>query len=263
MQCLFAGPNSQKLSMRDRRKALRDLYLFECNCKHCANKVENVGSAFACPKCGPRGALIVSLDHNYCVLCNGENFDIREACDKLVEVKELLARTWPLVEMQRYQQAEAALQRLLDNYGKYFYEKCDLMLELKEKLGFVLDLQKKPIAAAKHWLDCFYGQVETDGYDDSYEALFYLLKITQALIEDADRTLDRLDKVKTNLDKAKKYFNRAMAISKKLQGKECRVLEARSDILEQMPEPTAVAKDLHTLENFLQVAAQQISAMGK
>ena len=153
------------------------------------------------------------------------------------------------------------MTNLLDINGRFFYEKCDLILEIKEKLGYCLEQQKKLIPAAKCWLDCFYGQIELDGHDDTYEALFYILKISQSLIEEADSALDRVEKVKSNLDKAKKYFSRAMSISKKLQGKECRVLEARSDLLEQMPEPTVVAKDIHTLENYVQMADAQIAAM--
>ncbi|KAI1296598.1 SET and MYND domain-containing protein 4 [Halotydeus destructor] len=256
---LCYGPFYRKMATRDRKDILKKCYFFDCKCSSCSSKQENLGAAFACLQC-KTGPLIVHADGtSYCSGCKLTDAPVDELLQHMQQTRLVLEQTWPLVVDGKHLMAEDILKKLMNDKGKFFYKNNDLILEIKEKLAYIYECQKKLRSAAKLWLDCYYGQLELDGFDDSYEALFYLLKITSSLVEEADGMLDQLDKVKISFHKATKYFARAMSISKKLQGKECRVLEARSDLLEQMPEPTVVAKDLQALENYLQVADEQIS----
>lgn len=250
---LCYGPYCRKMSVKDRKDALATSYFFNCDCTACTQKIENIGAAFSCPHC-KIGPLVANYSDgsNYCVNCTKSAPSLGMYLQKLDEIKQMLPDIWRFVEKGQLLEAEGRLQNILLNYGQFFYSKSDLIAEVKEKLAYIFEEQKQLKAAMKCWLDCFYSTRELDG-EDTYEALFYLLKITSALIEEADTFLDRRDKVRSNLDKARKYFSRAMSISKKLEGKECRVLEARSDLLEQMPEPTTVAKDLATLERYCQM----------
>lgn len=246
---LCYGPHSRKLSTKDRRDVLKKSYFFDCDCKSCTSGKENVGLAFACPKCA--GALVINYsdDTNGCVSCKNTVSDVSPLIEKLNEIKSALGLIWNVVEEGRYAEAEGRLHQVLANYSRYLYSKSDIICEIKEKLAYVCEEQKKLRDAMKAWLDCYYITKELEG-EDTYEALFYLLKITSGLIEEADSFLDNPEKVVANLAKAKKYFARAMVVSKRLEGKEVRVLEARSYLLEQMPEPTVVAKDLETLTNY-------------
>lgn len=64
------GPHYQKDTIYDRRKLLKECYMFHCECEACANGWENLSLAYRCTHCD-RGALIWFAEGGgYCTNCN-------------------------------------------------------------------------------------------------------------------------------------------------------------------------------------------------
>lgn len=244
------GPFDRKVSRRDRREVLKKNYFFDCECTSCKNQVENIGSAFACPVC-PEGAVIVSFfdRSSYCVKCLKSNIlDVDAVEEKVEQLRPQLQMLWDEMEEGNLSEAEFALNSLIRNYSKYVYSKSYRMIELKERLAYVYEVQNKMRDAMRLWLECYYSTRHLEG-EDNYDCLFFLLKISQGLIMESDSAVERkeFDKIKVNLDKINKYFKRAIMVSKLLKGREGKLLEARDDILHSLPDLHAVSSDIKNL----------------
>lgn len=247
------GPFDRKMSTKDRRDVLRKNFFFDCECRSCQERKENIGSAFACPACQD-GAVIVNYSDrtNYCIKClRGSVIDIDAMEEKIEQLRPSLELLWDELEQGNIVEAEFGLNAMIKTYSKYFYEKSYRMIELKEKLAYVYELQKKLREAMKLWLECYYATRQLEG-EDNYDCLFFLLKITSALIEESDGLVEDkdFDRMRANLEKISKYFKRAVLVSKKLKGREARLLEARDEILHNMPDIHTVSRDMKNLQTL-------------
>lgn len=247
------GPYDRKMSTKDRRDILRKNFFFDCECKSCQERKENLGSAFACPAC-QEGAVIVNYCDrtNYCVKClRGSVIDVDALEEKIEQLRPSLELLWDELEQGNIAEAEFGLNTMIKTYSKYFYDKSYRMIELKEKLAYVYELQKKLREAMKLWLECYYATRQLEG-EDNYDCLFFLLKITSSLIEESDSLVEdkQFERVRANLEKISKYFKRAVLVSKKLKGREARLLEARDEILHNMPDIQTISKDMKNLQTL-------------
>lgn len=176
--------------------------------------------------------------------------------EKVEQLRTTLEVLWDQLEDGHINQVEQGLDSLVKTYGKYFYEKSHRIIEVKEKYAYLCELKKDSPGIMKQamtlWLQCYYGTTTVEG-QYTYEALFFLLKITAGLIEEADAAVEdkKWDKVKSNLDKINKYYKRALSISKKLRGREAKLLEAREEILINMPDMTSLAKDISNISTLV------------
>lgn len=245
------GPFDRKMSRKDRREVLKKNYFFDCDCNSCNNHAENIGSSFACPVC-PEGAVVVNFSDrsSYCVKCLKSNIlDVDAVEEKVEQLRPQMQMLWDeLDQMGNVTEAEYALNSLIKNYSKYVYSKSYRMIELKERLAYVYELQKKMREAMKLWLECYYSTRVLEG-EDNYDCLFFLLKITQGLIVESDECVEskEFDKIKSNLEKINKYFKRAVMVSKKLKGREGKLLEAREEILHTLPDLHSISNDIKNL----------------
>jgi hypothetical protein len=171
--------------------------------------------------------------------------------EKIEQLRPSLDLLWDELEQGNISDAEFGLNTMIKTYAKYFYDKSYRMIELKEKLAYVYELQKKLREAMKLWLECYYATRQVEG-EDNYECLFFLLKITSALIEESDGLVDEknYDRIRANLEKISKYFKRAVIVSKKLKGKEARLLETRDEILQNMPDLQIISRDMKNLQTL-------------
>ncbi|RWS23720.1 SET and MYND domain-containing protein (SMYD)-like protein [Leptotrombidium deliense] len=227
------GFHYQKMSFKDRQEALKLQYFFDCHCKMCEKKMENIGQAFRCKFC--EGALIVNKDEsNYCVTCN-------KCCDNLEELKErfdscclLLFKGFEYFH-QNNSRAKEVLLSSLHTLNEIVYKNHELLAETHEKLAKYFEQEYNYTVAAKHWYSMYKILVDIFG-EVTYDALNCLLSIALCLIEEAKA--GDVKKMYENAVKARKYFSRAVKISDRLKGKEYNVLtsiEAASRSIELMP----------------------------
>lgn len=252
------GPFDRKMSTKDRRDILRKNFFFDCECTSCQERKENLGSAFACPACHEGAVIVNYCDRtNYCVKClRGNVIELDVVEEKVEQLRPSLELLWDELEQGNISEAEFGLNTMIKTYGKYFYDKSYRMIELKEKLAYVYELQKKLREAMKLWLDCYYATRHLEG-EDNYECLFFLLKITSALIEESDGLVEEknYERIAANMEKINKYFKRAVFVSKKLKGKEARLLETRDEILQNMPDLQTISRDMKNLQTFCSMVA--------
>lgn len=173
--------------------------------------------------------------------------------EKVEQLRTTLELLWDQLEDGHINQVELGLDSLIKTYAKYFYEKSHRIIEVKEKYAYLCELKKGVMKQAMTlWLQCYYGTTAIEG-QYTYEALFFLLKITSGLIEEADAAVEekKWDKVKSNLEKINKYYKRALIVSKKLRGREAKLLEAREEILLNMPDMNLLAKDIKNISTLV------------
>ena len=173
--------------------------------------------------------------------------------EKVEQLRTTLELLWDQLEDGHINQVELGLDSLVKTYAKYFYEKSHRIIEVKEKYAYLCELKKGVMRQAMTlWLQCYYGTTAIEG-PYTYEALFFLLKITAGLIEEADASVEekKWDKVKSNLEKINKYYKRALIVSKKLRGREAKLLEAREEILVNMPDMNLLAKDIKNISTLV------------
>lgn len=250
------GPFDRRMSRKDRREVLKKNFFFDCECRSCVSGIENLGSSFACPYCGPeQGSIIVNWSDrsSYCTVClRGDSLDIDAVEERVEQLRPQLQLIWDSEvfdqEGGNLIEAEFALNSLIKNYSKYISSKSYRMVELKERLAAVYEMEKKMRDAMKLWLECFYTTRLLEG-EDNYDCLCFLLKITQGLVQEADEFVNekQFDKLKVCLEKIQKYFKRAVLVSKKLKGREGKLLEARDEILHNIPDLKTVSQDIQNL----------------
>ena len=257
------GPFDRRMSTKDRRDVLRRNFFFDCECSSCQGRQENVGSAFACPACLDGAVVVNYCDRtNYCVKCLRANVvDVDAMEEKMEQLRPSLELLWDELEQGNAADAEFGLSTMIRNYSRHLYDGSYRMIELKEKLAYVCELQNKLRESMKLWLQCFYSTRALEG-EDNYDCLFFLLKITQALVAETDALLPLrpdapvadTERARANVDKMHKYLRRALFVTKKLGGKEARLLEARDDVLHNLPDLHLLSRDVRRLHDLCTAA---------
>lgn len=251
---LCYGPFFRRMSCKDRQDYTRKNYFFECDCSCCLEKKEPIGSAFACPPpCSGPVIFSHSDSSSKCLKCDRKiGSDASQFyLSKLAEVKDQLLEDWnALTPEGRWSELQKKLTYLLEKYSPFFYSSSEIIRELKEKLAIVHEEMKMVEPAAKLWLECYKITKELEEGDDNYECLFYLCKITSTLIEEADKKLGNHALVRSHVDKAMKYYKKCMMISKRLHGKEVKLLETSPDILQNIPNLASIESDLKNLISY-------------
>jgi len=127
------GPYDRKMSTKDRRDILRKNFFFDCECRSCQERKENIGSAFICPACHEGAVVVNYCDRtNYCIKClRGNVIDVDAMEEKIEQLRPSLELLWDELEQGNITEAEFGLNTMIKTYGKYFYDKSYRMIELR------------------------------------------------------------------------------------------------------------------------------------